>query len=332
MKIKRVLTVFLLIALFSLTSCSLNDRFYINNKDEEPIVQNEQTILPTETDPVQNPDNTEVDIESLNLGYSDTYTPVSEQLLNPNQWYLQYPSGLLADGSSYMCGSPIGNQFANKYFSAQDDWVKFSLDAQDRGKSANGSSVRSELHSTDIPYYLSGQDKITGEIHKGDSAEFSYTFKVNCTQLDIATFTVGQVMFYGGYDHANNKQIPDKPVIMIMCKEGELIFAFKYYSRSYTTGEFNKFPNEQNMNHIEIPLGKITNLMEVSIKVILNDRDITLYRDNELMVSTSFLPQQDSMDGMYFKLGLYYQTKETDERIKYLFTDVYIKDIFLKIS
>lgn len=38
------------------------------------------------------------------------------------------------------------------------------------------------------------------------------------------------------------------------------------------------------------------------------------------------------MYGVYFKLGIYYQTHQDDENIKYLFTDVYVKDVSLKVN
>lgn len=258
------------------------------------------------------------------LDYQNTLTPIGSDIIDINLWYIQYPSGTDEGG---MISSSLTPDFANKYFSRDNDYLRFSLNAQDKGKSANGSSVRSELHSDVEKYYFSGEDKLNNVSHTGNSAEFEYTFKVNSTQLDMAKFTVGQFIMYSGYDYADGKSIPDKPLIMMEIVKGELIAYIKYYNRSYVTGHF-----EQLASTDKISLGYVENMKDVSIKILLNDRKISIYRDGIQKADIAFKDNQDTMYGVYFKLGIYYQTHQDDENIKYLFTDVYVKDVSLKVN
>lgn len=258
------------------------------------------------------------------LGYATTTYPIGNDILNNNQWYIQYPSGTDEGG---MKQSSINENFANKYFSRADDYLRFSLDAQDKGKSPNGSSVRSELRSQVTKYYFSGVDKVNNTTHVGNKADFRYTFKVNCTQPDIARFTVGQFEMFSGYDNVSQANVPDKPLIMIMFQGGELFAAIKYYTRSYENGYYEQLAPQDT-----ISLGYVEKMEDISIRIVLDDRKVDIYRDGKHMIDTSFKSDQDSAYGVYFKLGLYYQTKQTDERIDYLFTDVYVKDVSLTVE
>lgn len=109
--------------------------------------------------------------------------------------------------------------------------------------------------------------------------------------------------------------------------KGELIAYIKYYNRSYETGHF-----EQLASTDKISLSYVENMKDVSIKILLNDRKISIYRDGIQKADIAFKDNQDTMYGVYFKLGIYYQTHQDDENIKYLFTDVYVKDVSLKVN
>ena len=83
---------------------------------------------------------------------------------------------------------------------------------------------------------------------------------------------------------------------------------------------------------LNIDMGPVVNMEEINVRMELNDRKIDIYRDNVKYVDESFLKEQDSYYGVFFKLGIYYQTKADDPNIDFLFTDVYIKDISLIIK
>ncbi|MCR5349771.1 MAG: polysaccharide lyase family 7 protein [Acholeplasmatales bacterium] len=306
----------LCMGILTLVGCNSNNN---SNEINNSVSETKTTTQASETTEVESSVSS-----TTKLDYSNTFTPIGSDIIDVNQWYIQYPSGTDEGG---MLLSDLSADFANKYFSRENDYLKFSLNAQDKGKSPNGSSVRSELHSIGTTYYFSGNDEISNINHSGNSAEFKYTFKINSTQLDIAKFTVGQFEMYSGYDYVDNKRVPDKPLIMISVVMGELIAYIKYYNRSYVDGHYEQLGDTN-----KISLGTVENMKDISIRIVLNDRKIDIYRDGVHKVDLSFKDNQDSMYGVYFKLGIYYQTKQDDERIEYLFTDVYVKDVSLIVN
>lgn len=246
------------------------------------------------------------------IGYTKNeteLTPIGGDILNFNQWTFQYPSGNELNG---MLSARPFPSFKNKYLSRDSDYLKFSLDATDKGISNEGSNVRSELHSIKRRYYFNS------------SAEFSYTFKVDCTQPDIACYTVGQIMLGSDTDEETGVLVREKPILMIEIVKQRLIAYVKYYTISEDNTRYVQIDTTK-----EFDLGVMQAMTDVAIRIILSGKKLDIYRDTNHLVDTEYLSVQSGPHGCIFKLGLYYQTKATDKQITYLFTNVYIKNISL---
>ena len=115
-----------------------------------------------------------------------------------------------------MLRAPIAEGFKNKYISLYKseegkEYIRFSLDASDKGKSTNGSSVRAELR----------------QLKEWDMTEkniLSYTFYVTSTDLTAAKFTVGQFL-----QHCDEK---DSPLCRIELENGAITAKVKNYQTS----------------------------------------------------------------------------------------------------
>lgn len=217
-------------------------------------------------------------------------------LENPDSWKLQYPSGTDEGG---MLQAEITEDFKLKYFSLFESengkkYLRFSLDASDKGKSKNGSSVRAELRSID-EWTMSGRN------------ELSYSFYLTSTNLATAKFTVGQFL-----QHCSEK---DSPLCRIELENGKITAKVTNYEPDGITKSDGK-------TH-QYELGGISQFEEVSIKIALDGKTMNLFRDDELKATHTFSGEVSSKNKNYFKAGIYYQNKDSPE----IFTEVFMRNL-----
>lgn len=217
-------------------------------------------------------------------------------LENPDSWRLQFPSGTDEDG---MLQAEITENFKSKYFSLFESengkkYLRFSLDASDKGKSKNGSSVRAELRSFD-EWTMSGRN------------ELSYSFYLTSTDFEKAKFTVGQFL-----QHCSKK---DSPLCRIELENGKITAKVTNYEPDGITKSDGKTHSYD--------LGEISQLQEVSVRIALDGKRLNLFRDNELKATHIFSNEVSSENKNYFKAGIYYQNKDSPE----IFTEVFMRDL-----
>lgn len=219
---------------------------------------------------------------------------------NPSDWKIQYPSGTIEGG---MKSSLITKDFKNKYFSLyksieEKEYIRFSLDASDKGKSPHGSSVRSELKGNKY-WKLKGKHSL------------SYSFYFDSTDFSKARFSVGQI-----------EQIcseKDSPLLRIELFDGQI----NAIICNYETDGIKKADGKAH----KYSLGKIRPLEEVSIKIEVQDKNLKIFRDNILTCEHNFHQKVDSTLDNYFKLGLYYQNKDSPK----IFTEVFVNNLKVEI-
>ena len=163
----------------------------------------------------------------------------------PDQWKLQYPSGSKEEG---MKTSPITENFKSKYFSLYKnekgaEYIRFSLDASDLGKSPNGSSVRTELRHKK-------------EWTLNDKATLSYTFYFTTTDFTDAKFTAGQFLM-----HCTTK---DSPLCRIEIENGIITAVVNNYQSDGIT-------KADSQTH-RYNLGTVKQNQEVTIKIEINKK------------------------------------------------------------
>lgn len=217
-------------------------------------------------------------------------------LENPDSWKLQFPSGTDNGG---MLQAEITEDFKSKYFLLFESengkkYLRFSLDASDKGKSKNGSSVRAELRSFD-EWTMSGHN------------ELSYFFYLTSTDFEKAKFTVGQFL-----QHCSKK---DSPFCRIELENGKIMAKVINYEPDGITKSDGKIHSYD--------LGEISQFQEVSIKIALDGKSMNLFRDDELKATHIFSSEVSSENKNYFKAGIYYQNKDSPE----IFTEIFMRDL-----
>lgn len=225
----------------------------------------------------------------------------SSALENFGQWMLQYPSGTEEGG---MINATVTEKMKNKYFSLYTDsegkrYVRFSLDAADKGKSKNGSSVRSELRQRN-EWRLSGKTSI------------EYTFFLTSTDFSTARFTVGQFLQKCDRKHS--------PLCRIEVENGKITAKVADYERDGKT----KADGKQH----SYSLGSISQKQEATIKIAVDNRVLYLYRDGEQCAMHVFHEKVESGYKNYYKVGIYYQNKDFPN----IFSEVFIRDLKVTIQ
>lgn len=215
---------------------------------------------------------------------------------NPNLWSLQYPSGTVNGG---MKTTPITEDYKSKYFSLYknengNEYLRFSLDASDQGKSTNGSSVRAELSSTKS-WTLTGKNAL------------SYKFYLTSTDFSQARFTVGQFL-----QRCDSK---DSPLCRIELENGSITAKVINYEKDGTTKADGTTHNYD--------MGTIRQNQEVSIKIALDAKTMTLWRDSKIMATHTFHQNVRSDYNNYFKAGIYYQNKDSPK----IFSEIFMRDL-----
>lgn len=220
---------------------------------------------------------------------------------DPDSWRLQYPSGNAQTG---MYSDFVTESLKSKYFSKYTDsngtdWIRFSLDASDQGKSPNGSSVRAELaHMAD--WQMTGKRSL------------SYTFYMTSTDFAQAKFTVGQFL-----QECDEK---DSPLIRMEITDGKItavVTNYKKDGRIKADGVTHKYA-----------MGAIEPYQVVSLKIAMNKKELSLYRDNKLIVTHTFPDEVETYYYNYFKAGIYYQNKDSPK----IFSEIFMKDLEVVIE
>ena len=217
-------------------------------------------------------------------------------LENYAEWAFQYPSGSEEGG---MINANVTPELKNKYFSLFESpdgkkYMRFSLDASDKGKSPYASSVRSELRHKN-------------EWTLADKTSLEYTFYLTSTDFSTAKFTVGQFL-----------QICDtkeSPLCRIEVENGQITAKVINYKKDGTTksdGETHKYS-----------LGTIVQKQEVTIKIAIDNKVMRLYRDGKELASHIFPAEVESGYKNYYKAGIYYQNKDSPK----IFSEVFIRNL-----
>lgn len=225
----------------------------------------------------------------------------SSALENYGDWDLQYPSGTEKGG---MISKLISTDLKNKYFSLYESpdggkYMRFSLDASDKGKSANGSSVRSELRHRK-------------EWTLADKTSLEYTFYLTSTDFSTAKFTVGQFL-----QHCDEK---DSPLCRIEVENGQITAQVTDYEKDGLTKATNKTQ--------KYPLGSVTQKEEVTIKIAVDNKVMKLYRGGKEYATHIFHEKVESGYKNYYKAGIYYQNKDSPK----IFSEVFIRDLKVAIE
>lgn len=248
--------------------------------------------------------------------YESSYCSAEELLLRQSavellqdikEWTFQYPSGTQAGGmKTDFLSAGYKSKYLTLFTSDKKDidgkpieYLRFSLDASDKGKSKNGSSVRAELRNL-RSWTLSGKSSL------------SYTFFVTSTDLSQAKFTVGQFL-----QKCTKK---DSPLCRIEVEGGQL----KAKVVNYLIDGVEKADGKT----WTYDLGALEQEKEVSIKINLNGKTLQIYRDDAQKVEHRFASKVSDTQPNYFKAGIYYQNKDSPK----IFTEVFIKDIQVKTS
>ncbi len=218
---------------------------------------------------------------------------------NPSDWRLQYPSGTVEGG---MLHADITQDFKSKYFSLYQDengseYLRFSLDASDQGKSKNGSSVRVELRN--YSEWLLTQ-----------KASLSYSFYFTSTDFANARFTVGQFLM-----HCTEK---DSPLCRIEVENGKITaVVVNYESDGKTKADSYRYD-----------LGDIQQNQEVAIKIAVENKVLSLHRDGQLLITHVFPDGVSNTLKNYFKAGIYYQNRDSPK----IFSEVFIRNLKVEVQ
>lgn len=216
-----------------------------------------------------------------------------------SDWIFQYPSGT-EDGG--MLQAKITEDFKSKYFSFYtaengNQYMRFSLNAGDKGKSKNGSSVRAELRNLN-------------EWDFSKRAELSYSFFLTSTDFAKAKFTVGQFL-----QHCEKK---DSPLCRVEIENGKITAKVVNYKSDGITKADGK-------SH-SYDLGAIGQNQEVSIKISVDGKKLSLFRGGELKAVHIFSDDVSVSRKNYFKAGIYYQNKDSPD----IFSEIFMRN--LKVS
>ncbi len=222
-------------------------------------------------------------------------------LENALDWELQYPSGSANEG---MLKASLSKNFKSKYLSLFEDaagtqYIRFSLAADDEGKSPNGSSVRAELRNHN-DWTLS------------DTAELSYTFFITSTDFTNARFTVGQFL-----QHCAKK---DSPLCRIEVEDGTITAKVANYQEDGIT-------KADSITH-NYPLGTFAQKEEVSIRLCVKNKTLSIFRGGELKATHTFADSVSGTRGNYFKAGIYYQNRDSP----HIFSEVFLRNLKTKIE
>jgi len=221
---------------------------------------------------------------------------------SPADWQLQYPSGTEEGG---MLWNVLSDGFKNKYFSLYKntegrEYIRFSLDASDKGKSKNGSSVRAEVR------HLKEWNMTTTNI-------LSYTFYVTSTDFARAKFTVGQFL--------QQCDLKDSPLCRIELENGTITAKVRNYMKD------GKTTSDNNKTH-KYAMGGIKQGQEVSITIEQDKKTLRLYRDGKIMATHTFDAAVESEYENYFKVGAYYQNKDSPK----IFSEVFVRNLSLQVG
>ena len=203
-----------------------------------------------------------------------------------------------------MLSSEVTEDFKSNYFSLYENdagtkYMRFSLDASDKGKSQNGSSVRAELRNLQ-------------EWTLSDKASLSYTFYLTSTDFSTARFTVGQFL-----QHCTQK---DSPLCRIELENGKItakVINYESDGRTKSDGKTHKYS-----------LGTISQGEEVSIKIEVDNKVLKLYRDAVLKATHEFSDSVSSDLKNYFKAGIYYQNTDSPK----IFSEIFMRNLKTEIS
>lgn len=221
---------------------------------------------------------------------------------SPADWQLQYPSGTEEGG---MLLDVLSDGFKNKYFSLYKnaegrEYIRFSLDASDKGKSKNGSSVRAEVR------HLKEWNMTTKNI-------LSYTFYVTSTDFARAKFTVGQFL--------QQCDLKDSPLCRIELENGTITAKVRNYMKD------GKTTSDNNKTH-KYAMGSIKQGQEVSITIEQDKKTLRLYRDGKIMATHTFDSAVESEYENYFKVGAYYQNKDSPK----IFSEVFVRNLSVQVG
>lgn len=220
---------------------------------------------------------------------------------NPENWVFEYPSGTEEDG---MLTVSVTEDLKSKYFSLFESedgnkYMRFSLDASDKGKSEHASSVRSELNQR-VYWKLNGK------------RELSYSFYMTSTNFAEARFTVGQFL-----QHCTTKA---SPLCRIELEDGQITAKVNNYESDGVT-------KSDGITH-KYDLGTIRQYQEVSIKIALDGKTMSLYRDNKLKATHTFPDEVSGELKNWFKTGIYYQNKDSPK----IFSEIFMRDLKVDIQ
>lgn len=221
---------------------------------------------------------------------------------NPESWAFEYPSGTEEGGMLTI--SNLTEDLKSKYFSLFEsengnNYIRFSLDASDKGKSIHGSSVRSELRNK-IYWPMNGK------------REHSYSFYITSTNFAEARFTVGQ------FEQVCTEKI--SPLCRIELENGQITAKIVNYESDGVTksdGKTHKYS-----------LGTIKQYQEVSIKMSLDGKVLSLYRDNKLKATHTFPNEVSGELENFFKAGIYYQNKDSPK----IFSEIFMRDLKVNVE
>lgn len=229
--------------------------------------------------------------------------PVLENSSGEYCFRLQYPSGT-ENGGIRLEDFNSDPDFKNKYFLKYTDingtdYIRFSLDASDNGKTQNGSSVRVELAQNQT-WALQGNHS------------FSYSFYGTCTDVSQTRFTVGQFLASALPDSTGGRRI-DRPLCRIEIDGGEIIaYVRNYYEANQADGDT-----------VKIHLGIWKPAKETIIKLQLEDKKLTIFRDGEEKGKHTFSDKVSTESRNYFKAGIYYQNKNSPK----IFTEIFMRNL-----
>lgn len=228
--------------------------------------------------------------------------------LDYNEWRLQYPSGNETDG---MLSCNLSSYSADKYLRLTDSGMNFILDAEDKGKSTNGSSVRVEL-TRDETYSVDG------------NTDFSFYETItaqNESDLDNLEFTICQVMRNYSYEDIENRKLSVHPILMIRwlgkncyttrCDVSKGKLSSNVGNRIvadvkfYTDGAGNKVKDTEHYTLIDNAKAS----EEFKLEYKIDNRKLDIYiNDGESKTDGCYYPEeQDLSGGLISKFGIYYQ-------------------------
>lgn len=196
-------------------------------------------------------------------------------MIDFNEWTLQYPSGNEADG---MLSGPVNNDTKYFLYDEASKCMFFSLNANEKGKSPNGSAARVELCGMNN-WALSS------------SKCFVYSASIVSSNIKDATFTVGQIL--------QCCEIKDSPLCRIEIKNGEVIAVVKNFLKDGVNTSDGKI--------WKYFLGTVESGAEIFVKLKIVNKELQIYYNGDTVIRHLF--PEDVSDSLrcYYKLGIYYQ-------------------------